>query len=82
MFKIVFMSSSFLQNGGLEFFDAGGKELVKMKRWKTPMREGSTDGPWPWRRGAWKRRNAQVCPRGRNEPFLSASSRKEVRETW
>ena len=41
MFKIVFMNSSFPQNGGFEFFDADGKELVTMKRWKTPMREGN-----------------------------------------
>lgn len=52
MFKIVFMNSSFPQNGGFEFFDADGKELVTMKRWKTPMREGNTGGPW--RRGAWE----------------------------
>lgn len=32
--------------------------------------------------GGHGRDEMRMCPRGRNEPFLSASSRKEVRETW
>ena len=44
----------------LELLDDDGKELVKMKRRKIQMREGSTDGPRPWRRGPWKGRDAQV----------------------
>ena len=71
------MNSSFPQNGGFEFFDADGKELVKMKRWKKLMREGSTDGPWPWRRGRG-RDEVHKCPPGRNVPFLCASSRKAM----